>query len=730
MPELSPELSLWLVDATIHVLFALKYVAIGLCLLMLAMGIDDLFLDLVYWTRRSWRYWSIYRDNPRANEERLYQAREKPLAVMVPAWQEVGVVGQMAQLMASTMDYENYQIFVGTYPNDPETQAEVDAVCQSFSNVHKVVTVRPGPTSKADCLNNIIEAIARFEKAAGIEFAGCILHDAEDVISPMELRLYNYLLPDKDLIQVPVYPFRPRWYQLSGGHYIDEFSEYHGKDVLIREAMCGQVPSAGVGTCFSRRALAHLRELNDGITFDIWSLTEDYDIGFRLHESGLSCVFVRYSVERDELSPRREHAHGLSMRDSKVICVREHFPTALGAVVRQKSRWITGIVFQGYQHLGWSRTNWRLNYFLWRDRRGLVAYPLALVATLLMLILAGLWLYAVLSPQAWHFQSILGGWLLETLLTINGLLLVNRAFQRFYFVKIYYGWRQGLLSFPRMLWSNLVNFLANVRAWKLFFTRARHRTFAWDKTTHDFPQLDDAVQVSLEALLIEDGVVTASDIERIGVEVGARRLPRELIARDLVSGATLARLEARRRGIASVEIHPLVLSPALIDALPRHVALRYATLPIGESGDSLIIATEIALSPVAIGAIGRRIKRPVEQRLVPLGRVTLGLRHWYLGELGDVDRDRLLELDADADAARLDGYCAHQYLLGELLLEQGLITPALFGQAMIDFDPEQGRLGDFLVARGMIESNDLERALALQADHRRQAARSLEDVAV
>ena len=64
------------------------------------------------------------------------------------------------------------------------------------------------------------------------------------------------------------------------------------------------------------------------------------------------------------------------------------------------------------------------------------------------------------------------------------------------------------------------------------------------------------------------------------------------------------------------------------------------------------------------------------------------------------------------------------------MLEQGLIIPALFGQAMIDFDPEQGRLGDFLVARGMIESNDLERALALQADHRRQAARSLEDVAV
>lgn len=723
MAELPPDLTLWLLDASLHALFALKYVAITLCLMMLALGIDDLFLDIVYWTRRSWRYWSIYRNVPYADEERLYQAREKPLAVMVPAWQEVGVVGQMAQLMASTMDYENYQIFVGTYPNDPDTQAEVDVVCQTFSNVHKVVTVRPGPTSKADCLNNVIEAIARFEQAAGIEFAGCILHDAEDVISPMELRLFNYLLPAKDLIQVPVYPFRPRWYQLSGGHYIDEFSEYHGKDVLIREAMCGQVPSAGVGTCFSRRALARLRQLNDGITFDIWSLTEDYDIGFRLHESGLSCIFVRYSIERDDLSPRREHAPGQSLRESKVICVREHFPTALAAVVRQKSRWITGIVFQGYQHLGWSRTNWRLNYFLWRDRRGLIAYPLALVATLLLLIMFGLWLYAALVEDAWRFQSIVGGSLLEVLLSINGVLLANRAFQRFYFVKIYYGWRQGLLSFPRMLWSNVVNFLANVRAWKLFFTRARHRTFAWDKTTHDFPHIDGAQQVSLQTLLLEAELIADATLAATLEEVGPRRLARELVIRGQLPGMALAEVQARYRGLETTALHPLKVPTALVEVLPSHVAIRYAVLAIGEQDQQLILATETVLSPVALGAISRRLQRPVVQRLAAVGRVSLGLRHWYLGGLDEDTQASLQQWDeATADGnARLDAFCCHQPMLGELLLEHELIAPTLFGQAMIDFDPEQSRLGDFLIARKMIDDTTLARALALQQQHRRAA---------
>lgn len=51
---------------------------------------------------------------------------------MVPAWNETGVIGNMAELAATTLDYENYHIFVGTYPNDPDTQRDVDEVCARF----------------------------------------------------------------------------------------------------------------------------------------------------------------------------------------------------------------------------------------------------------------------------------------------------------------------------------------------------------------------------------------------------------------------------------------------------------------------------------------------------------------------------------------------------------------------------------------------------------------------
>ena len=80
----------------------------------------------------------------------------KPLAIMVPAWNETGVIGNMAELAATTPDYmKNYHIFVGTLPQRPrDTQRDVDEVCARFPNVHKVVCARR-PTSKADCLNNV-----------------------------------------------------------------------------------------------------------------------------------------------------------------------------------------------------------------------------------------------------------------------------------------------------------------------------------------------------------------------------------------------------------------------------------------------------------------------------------------------------------------------------------------------------------------------------------------------
>lgn len=85
------------------------------------------------------------------------------------------------------------------------------------------------------------------------------------------------------------------------------------------------MPSAGVGTCFSRRAVTALLADGDGIAFDVQSLTEDYDIGFRLKEKGMTEIFVRFPVV-DEAKEREQRKFLQHARTSNMICVREYFP--------------------------------------------------------------------------------------------------------------------------------------------------------------------------------------------------------------------------------------------------------------------------------------------------------------------------------------------------------------------------------------------------------------------
>lgn len=126
---------------------------------MFISGLDDFFIDVVYWVRRIKRKLSVYRRYSRMSYRELYKLDEKSLAIMVSAWNETGVIGNMVELAAITFDYENYYIFVGIYFNDFDIQRDVDEVCVRFSNVYKVVCARFGFISKVDCLNNVLDVI-------------------------------------------------------------------------------------------------------------------------------------------------------------------------------------------------------------------------------------------------------------------------------------------------------------------------------------------------------------------------------------------------------------------------------------------------------------------------------------------------------------------------------------------------------------------------------------------
>lgn len=449
-----------LAAAEVAVREAALFAAVG----FLILGASDIAVDLI-WTGHGARRVFLYGWLPRVFAETVEAPSQSgPIAVFVPAWDEAEVIGDMLSHAVAAFGDGYYFIYVGCYPNDPATIAAVREV--TSPRVRLVIGPAPGPTSKADCLNRLWARMAADEAAERRRFKAVVLHDAEDVVHSSELRLFDSLVERFELVQLPVLPLVDRKSRWIGGHYVDEFAEAHGKELIVREALGAALPSAGVGCAIARSALDRMVAAH-GAPFDPESLTEDYELGLRLGALGGRATFVRLPA-----GPGRA-----------AVSTRGYFPGSLGAAVNQKARWMAGIALSGWDRLGWSggiAERWmRL-----RDRQSLLA---ALLLAAGYFALAGwLGLLAAAALTGWQMAEV--PTFLALLLKINAGLLLWRLAMRFGFVARGYGWREGLRAVPRVIIGNLVSILAAARALGLYLRLRRTGMFAWDKTAHAFPQ--------------------------------------------------------------------------------------------------------------------------------------------------------------------------------------------------------------------------------------------------
>ncbi|GIT98385.1 glycosyl transferase family protein [Sulfurovum sp. TSL1] len=568
----------------------IKYLVLFAALIILLSSIDDFFIDCYYWIRRIWRKFTVYRKHKPFNVNELYKNTEKPIAIMVPAWHEKGVIADMAALAASSFEYYNYHIFIGTYPNDPETQHDVDIVAEHYRNIHKVVTRTPGPTNKSDCLNNIIEHIFIFEKSHNITFDIFVLHDAEDVIHPLELKLFNHLIAHNDLIQIPVFPFQRKWYDLTAGHYEDEFAENHGKDLIVRESILGFVPSAGVGTALSRKAIERLREIHEGEVFSVDTLTEDYSLGYELFKEKMKLIFVRVPAEIEYRANNR-YGQAVPGKKQELITVREFFPSTFRKAVNQKSRWLTGIALQGWQKIGWT-DSFKTNYILFRDRKAILTNLANILAYILVVNVLFMTLYSKLTTDTWWFPPIVKeDTLLWTLLIINAFFLLNRVLQRMYFTYKVYGIKGALLSFPRIVWGNIINFFAMFKAIRQFFKNKKEGSIlTWDKTTHDFP-INIKFHTMLGDILIEKNLIDQTTLnEALELQKSVNKpLGQLLVEQDILSEEELTKAMALQGNLEYIDITIDQIDRSLIKEMDRYAMLEH---------DILILKEKEGLQPI------------------------------------------------------------------------------------------------------------------------------------
>ena len=429
----------------------------------LLFALNDLMVDFIYFARMLWRAAAVYTRYPRAFASDL-PANVDPgfMAILVPAWDEASVIASMLRSTLERLDYANYRIFVGHYRNDPATAAAITSL--SDERIEAVGVEADGPTTKADCLNHLYDALIAFETGTGKPAKAVILHDAEDVVHPLELRTFDWLIDRAAVIQLPVLPLPDPHSRWIGGHYCDEFAEAHIKELVVREAVGAAIPLAGVGCAIARKPLERLAALHGGHPFSSTSMTEDYEVGLRIGALGLKTMFVRIPARRGERG---------------IVASRGHFPATLGSAVRQKARWLGGIALAGWDRLGWSGSLGE-RWMRMRDRRGPLAALLLVAAYCAALLWAQIWVSEALGAP---IQARLDPGLI-VLLTINGWLLAWRVLMRACFTAYAYGLREGLLSIPRLIVGNLIAMLAAARAVSLHLGGGATR---WDKTRHVFP---------------------------------------------------------------------------------------------------------------------------------------------------------------------------------------------------------------------------------------------------
>lgn len=548
------------------IFFFMWYLLISVSFLFVISGLDDLFFDIFYWFRYFKRIRKTRNYEP-LTYEKLSSTPEKAIAIMTPCWHEANIIETMLKHNCYAIDYTNYDIFVGVYPNDPDTIKSVQAVADIDSHVHCVIGPTPGPTNKASNLNTIYEYIQNYGKENNIVYEIFVLHDSEDVIHPLSLKLYNHLMPRVDMIQIPVFPLEVSNFEFTHWVYNDEFAESHTKDIIVRESIRGLVPSAGVGTAFARTALESLVISNGGKPFSTATLTEDYSTALQLRSAGLKQVFLTQTVWRTQW--RKKYllfGKYVPHRVKEYVATRELFPTEYSKAVKQKARWITGIAIQEWIHSGW-HGDFSTIYTLIHDRKASFTHVINMLGYFIFTFWLFYSIWAFFRPDYPNLQDQLNqqpwAWILIIFCTVS---MADRLLQRMIATYRIYGLIPAILSIPRVFYANVINMHALLRAYRQFFLHSKTKTpTRWDKTDHQFPGSHILIPYKrrLGDLLLENRMITQEQLNKIISEqnAGGARFGELLKKYDIVNSDELTAL-------LSEQYH-----------LPIITADRFATLP-------------------------------------------------------------------------------------------------------------------------------------------------------
>jgi len=254
------------------------------------------------------------------------EPKQTRIAVMVPVFREENVIGRTLDFLvkaAEAYDPKLVRVYVGTYPNDLATRKIVNEFERNYpSIVEEVVNPKPGPTTKAQNLNNIYDNIKRKFDLIGI-------HDAEDFIPFNIFNATNYwhIMRVKNDEKLAGLQFAVRAktdnYSLTNSVYMLTFRL---TNLFLTAKNKGFVPSHGTGTYYKQGTLDEVLKRR-GYVWDEKNFTEDFEVSLYLyHVIGKTLLYIPYPY------------------------IEEYFPSSFKRAVKQMSRWSYGILQSSTKH--------------------------------------------------------------------------------------------------------------------------------------------------------------------------------------------------------------------------------------------------------------------------------------------------------------------------------------------------------------------------------------------
>lgn len=593
---------------------ALYYFGLFLVIIYLLIGFDDFIWDII----------SIFRTifskkvEPEVDLEAVFTYDPRLRAVMIAAWQEANVIEGVIKHFVNTTIYPSsqYHVFIGLYPNDLETIEAVRRLELLYPNVHAIINELPGPTTKAQNINYLMTQIIEFEKERNWTFASFTVHDAEDVVSPFELRLSNYYLNFHDGIQFPVFPlieyptFKNFFKNITSNTYADEFAENHYLTMVFRDKVKAFVPSAGTGFVLNRDIIL---DSNDLAFLPKDALTEDYQLALNLYVQKKDFKYLLDTMPYVDDNYKVKQAF---------VATRSMFPNNFKQAVRQKKRWITGITMQSIN----LKTVFKLKnlslagrYSLYRDQKAKIGNLIAFIGyPVFIYFIASLFIDLPTIYPKYSLSYYLG-------LFVTVMMIERQAFRMLSMYKVY-GAKSAFFSslFPpvlsfRYIWGNVINFCATLGAYLDRYKKpkdhkeSKHKAkkkVKWDKTDHTF--LNEATLKRfyrrIGDILVKRNYITAKDLSKVLIAIrdnkDTRFIGNYLLNQGLVNEAQLLNSLADLNDTIFIEDENL-LKYSNIDFIEfsREDLISEFVLPIFKQDETIVFAISYRTSLEARQAI-------------------------------------------------------------------------------------------------------------------------------